>query len=75
MLAELLQRFGPAVILMDETVAYLRQFQEGQSYVGGTYNANLSFLQALTEAASRVPGAMVLASLPESDMGCCSRFS
>ena len=32
-LGQLLERFGPAVILMDETVAYLRQF-EGQESPG-----------------------------------------
>lgn len=67
-LAGLLEAYGPCVILMDETVAYLRQLEPGKSYPGGTYNANLSFLQALTEAASRVPNAMVLASLPESKL-------
>jgi predicted AAA+ superfamily ATPase len=67
-LARLLERYSPAVVLMDETVAYVRQLEPGKSYKGGTYNSNLSFLQALTEAASRVPTAMVLASLPESMM-------
>ncbi len=67
-LGQLLERFGPAVILMDETVAYLRQFETGKSHTGGSYNSNLSFLQALTEAVSRVPNAMLLASLPESMM-------
>jgi predicted AAA+ superfamily ATPase len=67
-LSKVLERFGPAVVLMDETVAYVRQLEPGKSYQGGTYNSNLSFLQALTEAASRVPNAMVLASLPESSM-------
>lgn len=67
-LSQLLERFGPAVILMDETVAYLRQFEAGKSYPGGSYNSNLSFLQALTEAVSRVPNAILLASLPESMM-------
>jgi len=67
-LCSVFERFGPAIVLMDETVAYLRQFEPGKSYKGGTYNSNLSFLQALTEAASRVPNAMVLASLPESAM-------
>src|SRR5690606_22586210 len=67
-LAELLSKFGPAVVLMDEVVAYLRQFAPGKSYRGGTYDSNLSFIQALTEAASGVPNAMVLASLPESMM-------
>jgi predicted AAA+ superfamily ATPase len=67
-LSKLFERFGPIVVLMDETVAYVRQLEPNKSYKGGTYNSNLSFLQALTEAASRVPNSMVLASLPESDM-------
>lgn len=67
-LSSLFEKFGPVVVLMDETLAYVRQFEPNKSYKGGTYNSNLSFLQALTEAASRVPNAMVLASLPESDM-------
>ena len=67
-LAGLLETYSPAVVLMDETVAYVRQLEPGRGYKGGTYNSNLSFVQALTEAASRVPTAMVLASLPESMM-------
>ncbi len=67
-LGKLFEKHGPAVVLMDETVAYLRQLEPGKSYKGGTFNSNLSFLQALTETASRVPNAMVLASLPESMM-------
>ncbi|HZZ84895.1 MAG TPA: DUF499 domain-containing protein [Anaeromyxobacteraceae bacterium] len=67
-LGKLLKQFGPVVVLMDETVAYLRQFESGKSYKGGTFNSNLSFLQALTEAAAGVPNAIVLASLPESAM-------
>ena len=66
--AYLLEKFAPAVILLDETVAYIRQLEAGKSYAGGTFNSNLSFLQALTEAVSRVPNAMLLASLPESAM-------
>ncbi|MEM9456653.1 MAG: DUF499 domain-containing protein [Myxococcota bacterium] len=65
-LANLFERFSPCVVLMDETVAYLRQFRAGKSYRGGTFDSNLSFIQALTEGASTVPTAMVLASLPES---------
>ncbi|MEK3662619.1 DUF499 domain-containing protein [Paenibacillus sp. FSL F4-0236] len=65
-LAELLDRYSPCVILIDELVAYLRQFEEGKSYAGGTFDSNLSFIQALTEALKAVPQAMMLASLPES---------
>jgi predicted AAA+ superfamily ATPase len=66
-LRQLLEAYAPCVVLMDELVAYIRQFPEGQSLSGGTYDSNLSFVQALTEAAKLVPTAVVLASLPESD--------
>ncbi|MBU0551512.1 DUF499 domain-containing protein [Myxococcota bacterium] len=68
LLATLLARFAPCVVLIDELVGYLRQFVEGQVYVGGTYNSNLSFVQALTEAVKLVPNALILASLPESEV-------
>ncbi len=55
-------------MLIDELVAYIRQFPEGQALSGGTYDSNLSFVQALTEAAKLVPNAIVLASLPESEV-------
>ena len=67
-LRDLLERHAPCVVLIDELVAYIRQFSEGQVLSGGTYDSNLSFLQALTEAAKLVPNAIVLASLPESDV-------
>lgn len=67
-LRELLERHAPCVVLIDELVAYVRQFSEGQALSGGTYDSNLSFVQALTEAVKLVPTAMVLASLPESDV-------
>lgn len=65
-LAELLSKYSPCVILIDELVAYLRQFEEGRTYAGGTFDSNLSFIQALTEALKAAPQAMLLASLPES---------
>lgn len=64
----LLSRYAPCVILVDELVAYVRQFPAGQTLSGGSYDSNLSFVQALTEAAKLVPGAVVLASLPESEI-------
>ena len=67
-LRDLLAEFAPCVVLMDELVAYIRQFPEGQALSGGTYDSNLSFVQALTEAAKLVPTAVVLASLPESEV-------
>ena len=67
-LRELLARHAPCVVLIDELVAYVRQFPEGQALSGGTFDSNLSFAQALTEAVKQVPGAIVLASLPESEI-------
>ena len=67
-LRELLAANAPCVVLIDELVAYVRQFPEGQTLSGGSYDSNISFVQALTEAAKLVPTAIVLASLPESDV-------
>jgi predicted AAA+ superfamily ATPase len=62
----LLSAFAPCVILMDELVAFYRQFDEGQRYPAGTFETNMTFIQALTEGIRSVPGAILLASLPDS---------
>lgn len=67
-LAKILSTAAPCVVLVDELVAYVRQFQDGRTISGGTYDSNLSFIQALTEAAKLVPNALLLASLPESEV-------
>lgn len=64
-LEALLRMAAPCVILMDEVVAYIRQFGD-TPLTGGTFSSNLSFMQALTEAMKGVPNAVLLASLPES---------
>ncbi|MGF6465266.1 ATP-binding protein [Paraburkholderia youngii] len=66
-LETLLKSYAPCVILIDELVAYVRQFEDGKALTGGTFDSNLSFVQALTEALKAVPTAVLLASLPESD--------
>lgn len=65
-LEQLLSRYAPCVILIDELVAYVRQFEDGKVLTGGTFDSNLSFIQALTEALKAVPTAVLLASLPAS---------
>jgi predicted AAA+ superfamily ATPase len=67
-LVELLKSAAPCVVLIDELVAFIRQLEAGKSYVGGTFESNLSFVQALTEAVKSVPNALLLASLPESEI-------
>lgn len=66
-LENLLANYAPCVILVDELVAYIRQFEEGKTLSGGSFDSNLSFIQALTEALKAVPTAVMLASLPESE--------
>lgn len=66
-LVPLLEAHGPCVILMDEVVAYIRQFEEGKNLTGGSFDSNLSFVQNLTESIKGVPNAVLLASLPESN--------
>ncbi len=67
-LRDLLAAYAPCVVLMDELAVYVRQFPEGVTLSGGTYDSNLSFVQSLTEAAKLVPTAVVLASLPDSNV-------
>jgi predicted AAA+ superfamily ATPase len=66
-LAELLASRAPCIILMDELVRFVSQFEEGKTLSGGTYDTQLSFIQSLTEALKAVPAAILLASLPFSD--------
>jgi hypothetical protein len=61
LLVELFKLAGPSVILLDELVAYARQLPDDR------FEAFLSFIQSLTEAAKIVPGVLVIGSLPESD--------
>jgi predicted AAA+ superfamily ATPase len=67
-LETLLKTYAPCVVLVDELVAYVRQFEAGKQLSGGSYDSNLSFIQALTEALKLVPNGIMLASLPESEV-------
>ncbi len=67
-LRALLEKYAPCVTLIDELVAYIRQFSDSEKISGGTYDSNLSFVQALTEATKLVPNAVLLGTLPESEV-------
>ena len=67
-LTELILKAAPCVILIDELVAFIRQLELGKQYKAGTFDSNISFVQALTEALKAVPNAILLASLPESEL-------
>lgn len=67
-LTALIRQAAPCVILIDELVAFIRQLELGKQYKAGTFDSNISFIQGLTEAMKAVPNAILLASLPESEL-------
>lgn len=67
-LVHLLKKFAPCVVLIDEWVAYTRQLKEDGNDAGGTYGTQMSFAQALCEAAKTVDTALIVVSLPASDI-------
>ena len=69
-LQELFDDFGPCLILVDEWVAYARQLPDRETsrrLVGGDFETQFSFAQALTEAARAAKACALLISLPASD--------
>lgn len=49
-LHELLAKYSPAVILIDEWVAYARSLVGRDDLAGGTFDDQFTFAQSLTEA-------------------------
>jgi hypothetical protein len=67
-LTTLLQTYGPALVLIDEWVAFARQLYGHDGLNGGSFDANITFVQALTEAAKAARNALVVAAIPQSDV-------
>ncbi|MDP9371231.1 MAG: Swt1 family HEPN domain-containing protein, partial [Chloroflexota bacterium] len=67
-LGELLAFAGPCLILIDEWLAYVRQLYGVPGLPAGSFDANMSFAQALTEAVKGAPQALLVASIPASDI-------
>ena len=68
-LRELMNTYGPCLILIDEWVAYARQLHDDGDLPGGTFETHFSFAQALTEAAKGAKQCLLVVSLPASDTG------
>jgi predicted AAA+ superfamily ATPase len=66
-LHELLRTHAPAVILIDEWVAYARQLYDREDIAAGTFDTQFTFAQSLTEAAKATSGILVAISIPASD--------
>ena len=67
-LATLLRQFGPALVLVDEWVGFLRNLHDVDGLPAGSFGANLTFAQGLTEAANRTGNALVVVTLPVSQI-------
>jgi predicted AAA+ superfamily ATPase len=67
-LALLFQQYGPALVLVDEWVAYARQIYGKEGLPSGNFDSNMTFAQALTEAAKAVKNTLVVVAIPASDI-------
>ena len=68
LLEEIFRKCSPCLILIDEWVAYLRQIYKVDGLPSGSFDANLSFVQSLTEAVKTSPGTLLVAALPASQI-------
>lgn len=68
LLEEIFKKCAPCLILIDEWVAYLRQIYKVEGLPSGSFDANLSFVQSLTEAVKASPKTLLVASLPASQI-------
>ncbi|WP_040525708.1 DUF499 domain-containing protein [Gordonia effusa] len=65
-LRDLLALYSPAVILIDEWVAYARQLINADNLPAGDFDTQFTFAQTLTEAANATAGVQVVISIPAS---------
>jgi predicted AAA+ superfamily ATPase len=66
-LRELFNAYGPALILIDEWVAYARQLHDQGDLPAGTFETHFTFAQVLTESAKLAKQCLLVISLPASD--------
>lgn len=68
-LRELMNDYGPCLILIDEWVAYARQLHDAADLPAGSFETHFTFAQALTESAKLAKRCLLVISLPASDTG------
>jgi predicted AAA+ superfamily ATPase len=66
-LRELLNEYGPSLVLIDEWVAYARQLHDAADLPAGSFETHFTFAQALTESAKSARQCLIVISLPASD--------
>jgi predicted AAA+ superfamily ATPase len=66
---QLLEKYGPALLIVDELVAFARNlYNVSERLPAGSFDAVMTFFQSLTEAVKRSSDSMLLVSIPESDI-------
>lgn len=68
LLSKLFAKCAPSLVLIDEWVAYLRQTYKDDSLPSGSFDANLTFAQSLTESVKASGQTFLVASLPMSQI-------
>ena len=66
-LQQLLEDYGPCLILIDEWVAYARQLHDQPDLPAGSFETQFTFAQALTESVKAAGNSLLVVSLPASD--------
>ncbi|MHB8628640.1 MAG: DUF499 domain-containing protein [Aggregatilineales bacterium] len=68
-LIQLLEHYGPALIMIDELVAFARNLPitTTDRIPAGTFDSTMTFFQSLTETVKRSSDSMLLVSIPESE--------
>lgn len=67
-LNRLLAAYAPCLILIDEWVGYARQLYGRDDLPAGTFDTQMTFAQALSDAAKNTRNAMLVVSIPSSDI-------
>ncbi len=67
-LHELLEQYGPCLIIVDEFIAYARNIYGVDNLPAGSFDSLMTFIQALTESVRRSTDSVLLISLPESNI-------
>ena len=66
-LRQLLNEYGPCLVLIDEWVSYARQLHDDSDLPAGSFETQFTFAQALTESVKLTNNCMLVVSLPASD--------
>ncbi|MBN2560619.1 MAG: DUF499 domain-containing protein [Phycisphaerae bacterium] len=67
LLRELFNKFSPCLILVDEWVAYARQLRDDGDLPAGTFDAQFTFAQTVSESAKGAKNTLLVVSVPSSD--------